>query len=171
MAIRYFVFSLFALSLVSLFISIDTAKEIKKGEEKPNMIFDNATMYTINQNGVDKVIDAKKTLIYNSKEEAYEAKVIIKTNDDKVYDSVLSDYVIKKGDKISLLGNVVFTRGDFITVKTDEMYYDMKKKSAHNTKRFIAYYYDNKFIGDHFSSIDNYYITSKNVNFNIKLKD
>ncbi len=171
MAIKYFVFSLFVFSLISLFVSIDTIKDTKKPEEKPHMIFDDAIMYTINQNGVDRVIDAKKTLIYNSKEEAYEAKVTIKTKDGKVYDSVLSDYVLKQGDKISLLGNVVFNRGDFITVKTDEMYYDMQQKNAHNTKKFVAYYYDNKFTGDHFSSKDNYYITSKNVNFNIKLKD
>lgn len=171
MAIRYFIFSLFSISLISLFISIDKVKDPKQTEEKPTMIFDNATMYTINQNGVDKVLEAKKTLIYNTKEESYEAKVTIKTKDEKVYDTVLTDYVIKKGDQITLLGNVVFTRGDFIKVTTDEMFYDMNKKNAHNTKKFVAYYHDNKFTGDNFSSKDNYYMTSKNVNFNIKLKD
>ncbi len=171
MAIRYFIFALFAVSLISLFISIEKVKVTKKTEEKPTMIFENAKMYTITTTGVDKFLDAKKTLIYNTKEEAHEAKVIIKTKDEKVYDTVLTDYVLKKGDKITLLGNIVFTRGNFITVKTDEMYYDMKTKNAYNTKKFVAYYYDNKFVGDNFSSIDNYYITSNNVNFNIKLKD
>jgi hypothetical protein len=171
MAIRYFIFALFAVSLVSLFISIEKVKDAKKTKEKPTMIFENAQMYTITNTGVDKFMDAKKTLIYNTKEEAHEAKVIIKTKDEKVYDTVLTDYVLKQGDKISLFGNVVFTRGDFIKVTTDEMYYDMKKKSAYNTKKFVAYYRDNKLTGDNFSSKDNYYMTSKNVNFNIKLKD
>jgi hypothetical protein len=171
MAIRYFIFALFSISLISLFISIEKVKDAKKIEEKPTMIFDNAKMYTITTTGVEKFLDAKKTLIYNTKEEAHEAKVVIKTKDNKVYDTVLTDYVLKRGDKITLLGNVVFTRGDFIKVTTDEMYYDMKQKNAYNTKKFVAYYRDNKFIGDNFSSKDNYYITSKNVNFNIKLKD
>ena len=171
MAIRYFIFTLFAISLISLFISIEKQKDTKQTEEKPTMIFDNTTMYSINENGVDKVLEAKKTLIYNTKEESHEAKVTIKTKDEKTYDTVLSNYVLKKGDQITLLGNVVFTRGDFIKVTTDEMYYDMNKKNAYNTKEFVAYYRDNKFTGDHFASKDNYYMTSKNVNFNIKLKD
>lgn len=171
MAIKYFVFTMFIVSLFSLFISIEKKKEVVDAQEKPIMIFDKSVLYTINSKEIQRIVDSKKTLIYKKKEEAYDSKVVIKTDENGIYDSLVSDYTLKIDDKISFLGNVVFNRSDFMKLTSEEVFYDISKKIAHNSKDFVANYYNNKLTGNSFYTKDIYYINSKDVTFEIELKD
>lgn len=170
MGIKYFIISILTISLGVMFLDSNKNETNVATKEKPTMIFEDATIYTMDDMGLQRVIDAKKALIYNNKEEAFEANVIIKTDKEKVYDRIVSDYVLKKGDKISLVGNVSFRRNDFIRVKTEELFYNLETQIAHNTKDFVAFYYDNQFTGNSFYLKEQNYFDSKDVKATIKLK-
>jgi aromatic ring-opening dioxygenase LigB subunit len=103
MAIKYFVFIMFIVSSFSLFISIDKKKEATVREDKPIMIFDKSVLYTINSQEIQRIVDSKKTLIYNKKEESYDSKVVLKTTENGIVDTLVSDYTLKIDNKISFL--------------------------------------------------------------------
>jgi hypothetical protein len=171
MAIKYFVFIMFIVSSFSLFISIDKKKEATVREDKPIMIFDKSVLYTINSQEIQRIVDSKKTLIYNKKEESYDSKVVLKTTENGIVDTLVSDYTLKIDNKISFLGNVVFNRSDFMKLTSEEVFYDISNKIAHNSKDFVASYYNNKLTGNSFYTKDIYYMKSKDVTFEIELKD
>ncbi|MCK9337961.1 MAG: hypothetical protein M0P43_09045 [Arcobacteraceae bacterium] len=171
MAIKYFIFITFIISLFTLFIGVGTKQKIQESEEKPIMIFDNSVLFTINSQEIQRIVDSKKTLIYKKKEESFDSKVVFKTTENNIYDTLISDYTLKVGNKISFLGNVVFERSDFMKLTSEEVFYDLSKKIAHNTKDFVASYYNNKLTGNSFYTKDIYYMKSKDVTFEIELKD
>jgi hypothetical protein len=54
---------------------------------------------------------------------------------------------------------------------SEEVFYDISNKIAHNSKDFVASYYNNKLTGNSFYTKDIYYMKSKDVTFEIELKD
>lgn len=171
MAIRYFIFSIFILSIATLFIGNSSKNEESNKEEKPNFIFDNSKLYTISKDGLQRIVEAKETLFYPTKEEAFGIKATIKTSNNTIFDTIHSDYALKELDIITFRDNVEFYRDDFISLKTEEAYYNTKNKEAYNNTAFSGFYYEHTIQGDSFLTKDNYFIQAKNTIFNINLKD
>ncbi|QOG12984.1 hypothetical protein [Arcobacter sp. FWKO B] len=171
MAIRYFLIATFFVAIVSLFLSFEDQKTDTLSAEKPSMIFNNSVLFTINDKEVERVVDSKKTFIFKNKEEMYESKFVFKTKEVDIFDTLVSDVAFKEGEFLSFFGNVVFKRSDYITVTTDEAFYNLTDKTAYNSKDFVAMYYNNELYGNSFYIMDNYYMKSKNVTFKIDMKE
>lgn len=149
MAIKVFFSSLLALAILSVFLDVEQNSKSTSAQERALLTFHDSTLYIINENSIESIVQSKKALRYKNKDVMYEGKLISKSK-DKSYDLDIlqSDVILKIEHKWNFLQNVVYTRDDFISLKTDEIEYDANKSIAQNKKPFTAIYNGNTLKGE-----------------------
>jgi hypothetical protein len=171
MAIKLFTFILLLLSLGAYFIPVENLKKTLVNKDTPLVVFEDALMYTIDENSINRLVFATHAIKYKNRDEMYNADILLKNLDDtKNFESekLKADLIVKKGDNYTLLNNVKYTRDDFIKLNTNELFYDDIKKIARNTKPFDAIY-NNHFVKGNsvYLDINNEFVKAKNTHFEI----
>jgi hypothetical protein len=175
MALKIFIFLMLVLSTTFYFVPIDILETKKTKEEIPEIIFENATMYSLNEIGVSKIVTASNVLKYKNRDEMYIADIILQ-NQDKTKDfnieNIKSDKIVKKGNIFDFIGNVEYLRDDFAKVNTEFLQYNEIKKIATNSHPFKSVYKTHNYEGTNlYLDAINDLIRSKNTHFRIDLKD
>ncbi|MDD2292048.1 MAG: hypothetical protein PHV52_07205 [Aliarcobacter sp.] len=171
MAIKLFTFILLLLSLGAYFIPVENLKKTLVNKDTPLVVFEDALMYTIDENSINRLVFATHAIKYKNRDEMYNADILLKNLDDtKNFESekLKADLIVKKGDNYTLINNVKYTRDDFIKLNTNELFYDDIKKIAQNTKPFDAIY-NNHFVKGNsvYLDINNEFVKAKNTHFEI----
>jgi len=171
MGIKLFTFILLILSLGAYFIPVENLKKNLVDKDKPLGIFEDAFMYTIDENGINRIVFATHAIKYKNRDEMYNADIILKNMDSTKNfnnEKLKADLIVKKGDNYTLTNNVKYTRDDFIKLNTNELFYNDIKKIAQNTKPFDAVYNNHFVKGDSvYLDINNDFIKAKNTHFEI----
>ena len=171
MAIKIFTFLLLSISLGSFFIPIESIKKNSLDKDIPLVIFESPFMYTIDENSINRVVQASHAIKYENRDEMYDADILLK-NLDKTQEfkieKLKADLIVKKADTYTLTNNVKYTRDNFVKLDTQELIYDDIKKTAKNSKPFVGVYNNHILEGNTlFLDINNDYMTAKNTHFEI----
>lgn len=163
-----------AISLIVYFIPVDKVETQKKEIEVPQFIFNNATMYSLDENGLNRYITASQALNFKTKDIMYDANITLYNQDrtkNFYKESLRSKNMLKVQDIYTFTDNVEYKRDNFMQVNTDKLIYDDKNKILQNNTNFNARYYTHKYSGDTlFLDINSSSISSKNTNFKIDMK-
>ena len=171
MVIKYFAFTLLILSIGAYFENKKNKKKNVIDSNAPVVIFETPVMYTIDEDGVKRVIYANSAIKYKDRDEMYDADITLKNLDAKQNfksENLKADLIVKKESKYILTNNVKYSRDNFIKVNTNELFYDDVKKIADNTKPFDAIYNNHYLRGDTFYiDINNDFAKARNTHFEI----
>lgn len=174
MALKSFVFVLLFLATISYFIPVDSVNKVKNEDDSALLIFDNATMYTLNPQSINRIVNAKKALRYKNRDEIFDGVLVLRSKDSKnrkITDTLTSDLIIKKGDNFEFINNVVIRRDDYISLKTDQLMYDSKTKIAMNYLPFKGRYFNNTIKGEKvYLDMNKSYMKAKNTHFEIDME-
>ncbi len=171
MAIKNFIFIILLISIGFYFVPVENVAKKANDKDKPLVIFESPTMYTLNENSVNRIVIASHAVKYQNRDEMYDANITLKNQDStKEFKSenLKADLIVKKGDIYNLTDNVKYTRDDFIKLNTNELIYDDKNKIAKNSKAFVSIYNNHLLNGTNlYLDINNDYIKAKNTHFEI----
>lgn len=171
MVIKSFIYTLLLISTLIYFIPVSDTKNEENKKEIPIVSFNNSTMYTLNEQTVTKIVNSKKASRFETKDIMYEGNFILKANDKKVKnatDYVSADIIIKENEEFTFINNVKFRRDNFITLNTQELFYNDTTKIAKNTMPFNGTYYNHKVNGTSlYLDMNKEIMKSKNSHFEI----
>lgn len=169
MAIRVFIYSLMFLVVISFITSGDAQKREIKPEDKPGLIFDNSTVYTLTQEGLSRIIISQRAERYKTKDVMYQGKIITESKKDGYTDFISADLMVKRGDKFKFINNAKYNRENFIEVNSDEILYNAKTRIATNSMPFTGKYYEHTLNGSHlFFNANNSTIKAKKAHFEVQ---
>jgi hypothetical protein len=160
--------------MVFLFYNEDTKIENITKEERPIISFFDSILYEITQEKIAQVIQAKKTLVYENRDELYDATVIIKSkkSDDKSTDTISALNILKFEDEIYLDKNVYLQLSNNLNIRTEQLTYNLKTHIAKTAEPFEAIQKENSLLGtDLYLDMQNNEIKAKNTKFKIKVKN
>lgn len=145
MGVKLFVITLFIFSVFSLFSEITKYTKIKDKKDTPLITFTDATMYTLNQDEVLRIVEAKEAIRYKTRDEMYDATVVSRVKDknnksNAAKDTVSAKKMVKKEDLYSFFDDVRYNRDNFMILRTNELYYDIKKEIAYSNVPFQSVY-------------------------------
>jgi hypothetical protein len=143
MGVKLFVISLFLVSIFSFFSEIVKQKVVKNNKDNPLITFTDATMYTMNYDEVLRIVEAKTAIRYKSRDEMYDATIVNRVknkNNGDAKDIISAQKMVKKDELYTLLDDVKYNRDNFLSLRTNELYYDIKKEIAYNSIPFQAVY-------------------------------
>lgn len=146
MAIKYFAYSLLVISILSMLAGVDEKAKNGAKKEQAQIIFDNSTLYTLNTENIDKIVNSSQALRYKNRDVLYDGKIILRANDETT-DYIESDIIVRRKDNYKFLNNVKYNKDNNILLNTQELFYNTKTKIAKNNKPFDGYYYDSKLEG------------------------
>lgn len=149
MALKIFIYGFFSVGLFFLFYSFDNSSyEIKKSDEA-KITFKNATLYSLDTQGLKSVFIAKEAYKYDDRNEfknaSYTAKYRTNTN---IVDTLLADKIIHKDDKVFCTDNVKINRSSFLLLSTNKLEYDTKTKFLSINDKFYGSYYAHTLSGN-----------------------
>lgn len=171
MAINIFIYSLLIVSIVSLFATVSKKEESLKGVEKPQIVFEKSTLYTLNDKNIERIVNSSSAQRFKDRDLMYDGKIILRTNKNTT-DYIESDIIIKRNDDYKFLNNVKYNRENNILLNTDELFYNTKTKIAQNSKPFDGSYFEHKVKGTHlFLDNNKNLIKSKNTHFEIDINN
>jgi len=173
MAIRVFIFVLLVVSIISVFAPVNNSTNKLLEKDIALVTFNDSTMYTLDSIHVTKVVESIKAVRYKTRDEMFEGTFYFraksKTNSNQA-DVVSADFIEKKGPTLKFVDHVVYNRDDFMTLKTDILYYNLDTKIAHNDKPFIGKYYNDSLIGTSlYLDTEKTYFKSQKAHFEIDL--
>ncbi|MFA7084130.1 MAG: hypothetical protein WC141_06285 [Arcobacteraceae bacterium] len=152
MGIKLFVMTLFSLSVLALFSQVSKQDKNKETKDAPLISFTEATMYTINHKEVLRIVDAKSAIRYKTRDEMYDSTIVTRVKDKNnkdLKDVISADKMVKKDDVYSFFNHVKYDRDDVFSLRTDEMYYDIKNEIAYNEVPFTSVYNNDILNGTH----------------------
>lgn len=155
MAIRIFIYVLLSIATIIYFIPVSNEKHKEEEKDLALFTFHNSTMYTLNDVTTTRIVHAKQVTRYKNRDVMYNGEIVLKAKDEKVKnatDIISADVIIKKGVDYTFLNNVKYRRDDFISLNTNELFYNATTKIATNTVPFDGTYY-------------NHYVKGKNLFF------
>lgn len=175
MGIRTFVLVLLFIAIGTYFIPVDNKQKTNTSSDIPLVIFKEPLMYTLNDSSVTKVVQASHAVKYKNREEMYDANVILTNNiskDNFSIEELRSKQFIKKGDSLVFKNDVVYMKGDAITLNTQELLYNSKTKIVRNTKPYTGKYFDNVINGSNLYLDSNKDIMkSTNTHFEVSMNN
>ena len=175
MALKIFVLLMLLLSTAFYFIPIENLRHSQKKDEVPQLIFENATMYTLNNLGVSRIVVGSNVLRYKNRDEMYLANITLKNQNkskDFFLENIKADKIEKRENIFNFIENVEYTRDNFAKINTDFLKYDEIKKIATNSHPFKAIYKTHDYKGTNlYVDGTNDFIKSKNTHFKIDLKE
>lgn len=153
MGIKSFVWTLFVVALFSLFAQVSNKDVQKATGDNPLVYFENSIMYTINEEALQQVVQSTQAQRFKDRDEMYNGSIILRVDDKEnpnLKDFISAQKIIKKEEKIEMYDDVVYDRGDFFKLRTNELFYDMKSEIAYNNQPFRSIYYGDVLNGSHF---------------------
>lgn len=174
MALRSFIIVSLFLAVVAYFIPIENYSSDKNEEELAQVIFEDAKMFTINDIGVSRKIDAKRALNYKTKDILEEGNIVLfnqEESKDFSKEFIKAKTIIKIKDNYTLKKDVEYKRDNFVKLNTEYLEYNETNKIAQNTHAFKGMYNSNSYIGTnlYLDAIKDE-IKSKNTHFEIEMK-
>lgn len=146
MAINYFAYSLITIAFFSMIATVTQKVDSSVKKEKAQIVFDNSTLYTMNTQNIERVVNSSKALKYKNRDMMYDGKIILRAKDNST-DFIEADVIIKRKDDYKFLNNVKYNRENDILLNTQELFYNTKTKIAKNSKPFDGNYYEHKLKG------------------------
>jgi len=175
MDIKLFNYSLLLLAIGSYFIPVENKVKNNDIKDIPLVVFQKPLMYTITDKNVSRIAEGSHAIKYKNREEIYDADILLRNNlenKDFNIETLEAQVIIKKGDDLILQKDVKYNRDDFINLNTDALNYNIKTKLAINNVPYNGYYYNNTIRGTNlYLDGTKNYIKSKNVHFEIEVKD
>lgn len=174
MGIKIFVNSLLLLAIGIYFVPVEN--NINKADEKdiPLVVFEKPLMYTLTKDNLTRVVEASHAVKYKNRDEMFNASIVLKNIDKKKefnQEKIKSDLIISHGDILNFKDNVKYTRDDFISLKTQKMYYNIKDKVAYNDVAYSGNYYKNILNGTNlYLDTKEGIIKSKNIHYEFDMK-
>ena len=154
MAINYFVYSMLIIAFFSVIATVSKREDNFVKKEKAQIVFDNSTLYTINTQDIERVVNSSSAMRFKNRDVMYDGKIILRAKDNST-DYIESDVIVKRKDNYKFLNNVKYNKENSIVLNTQELFYNMNTKIAKNSKPFDGYYYEHKLKGT------NLYLDSK----------
>ncbi len=174
MAINAFVILLLIFSTLSYFIPVENRAKKNATEDIALLTFNDSTMYTLTPISMNRLVNSEKVLRYKDRDVMYKGTLTLKgkdNNNKEITDIVYSDIIVKRVDKFKFSKNVKYQRDNYITLNTDELYYDAKARVASNTLPFEGTYYNNYIKGEQiYLDLNKYYMKSINTHFEIEIQ-
>lgn len=175
MGIKLFVNILLALGVAAYFIPVENKINKSNDKDIPLVIFEEPYMYTLTENNINKIVVASKAIKYKNRDVMYDSDVIIKnTKKNKKYnlEKLNAKIVISHGDILTLKEKVFYRRDNFMTLNTEELYYDTKQEIAYNDVTFDGKYNGSTIKGTNlYLDMNNNNFKSKKVHFEIDMKN
>lgn len=169
MAINYFAYLLIIVAFFSMIVTVTQEVDNSVKKEKAQIVFDNSTLYTMNTQNIDRVVNSTKALKYKNRDMMYDGKIILRTKDNST-DFIEADVIIKRKDDYKFLNNVKYNRENDILLNTQELFYNTKTKIAKNSKPFDGHYYEHKLKGTNlYLDTTNSVFKSEKSHFEIEL--
>jgi hypothetical protein len=160
--------------MIFLFYNEKTQVKNIKTEERPIISFFDSIMYEITEKRIEQVIQSKKTLIYNNRDELYDATFIVKSdkNNNEVTNTISALNILKFENNIYLDKNVYLQLSNKFNIRTEQLEYNLKSQIAKNDESFEAILQENSFSGTNlYLDSNRNKIKAKNTKFKIKVKD
>ncbi len=174
MVINVFVILLLLFSTLSYFIPVENRAKKDATEDIALLTFNNSTMYTLTPDSMNRLINSEKVLRYKDRDVMYKGVLTLKGKDKdnkEITDTLYSDLIVKRGDNFKFSKNVKYKRDDYITLNTDELYYDAKSRVAKNTLPFEGTYFNNYIKGEQiYLDFNKYHMKSKKTHFEIEIQ-
>ena len=171
MALKLFIFSIIFVSFFLTNLSVVEDIKVQLESNLPKISFFNSTMYEIDTEKVNKMMQAEKFLQYEDREELYFANLTL-LNANNNFDTIIAQYIQKKDDFYIFRNNVILKRENEIELKTDTLNYDDTLGLATNQSDFTFRYKNSFFSGSHlYLNRNDMAIQGNNVHFVIKRKD
>lgn len=175
MGIKLFIYALFVLAIGAHFYEIDIKIDNKTKVERPLVTFNGATMYTIDEYEVRRIVQANIAAIFAKREELYEGFIVERVRDsenEEFTDTLRANFMEKKGEFVTLRGDVKYNRSSIMSLNSTELFYDLNKKIGYNNKPFDMVY-NNQILSGKDIYFDGNVKTfeAKNTHFEIELKD
>ncbi|MEA3384434.1 MAG: LPS export ABC transporter periplasmic protein LptC [Campylobacterota bacterium] len=173
MGITRFIYLLFFIAIAFLFYKTDTKEVYSTKVEKPLVTFKDSVMYDITTKGVNQVIQSQYAYIFKRSEELKNATILIKSKKDlNSVNTISADQITKVNDNLYLNNNIVLETEDQVTLKTEELEYNIKTLKARNNSAFTITKDTNIFNGVSLYMDTNInHMKANKINFRIKLKD
>jgi hypothetical protein len=173
MVIKLFTFCIFALSLWAYFIPIEEAKDRVINQDIPLVIFENPYMYTIDENCINRTVQASYAIKYKNRDEMLNADIFLKNIDkNKNFnnENLKADLIVKRENDYTLTNNVKYLRDDFVKLNTNELFYNDLTKIATNSKPFDGIYNNNFVKGETlYLDINKGFVAAQNTHFEIEI--
>lgn len=175
MGIKLFIFALFFVAIAAHLFDPEIKISDKVKQERPLVTFKDATMYTVDEIEVKRIVQADIAAIFKKREELYEAFIVERVRDsekEEFTDTLKANFIEKKLDFVTMRGDVIYNRSSIMTLNSNELFYDMKKKIGYNNKPFEMTYEGQKLVGsDIYFDADKKVFEAKNTHFEIETKD
>ncbi|NQY54725.1 MAG: hypothetical protein HRT42_14275, partial [Campylobacteraceae bacterium] len=136
MVLKVFVYSILFISIFFLIGDVENKKDKNITSNEVMLSFKNATMYSLSEDKVNRIIKAQTVLRYKTKDVMHNATILLSNEEIKIDDEIKADIMIKKGKNYSFLNNASFKRSDFISLYSDELFYNAKNGIITNTKKY-----------------------------------
>jgi hypothetical protein len=175
MGLVQFVYIVFFGSIVALSLGFDTSVIGVSKKDQPLVMFEDATMYTMDKKQVTQIAKAQKAIRYKTKDELFDASFVMRVNNDTKTDQldILSaNKVIKKSANLYLRGDVKYNRSDIMQFESEFLNYNLNSKIAYNKHKFNAIYNGDKLTGTNLYVDAKKSLTrAKNTKFIVELED
>lgn len=172
MVIKVFIYVLFSIATIIYFIPVSNEKQEVEEKDLALLTFNNSTMYTLNEDTTTRIVNSRRVVRYKNRDVMFDGEIVLKANDKKVKnatDIISANIIIKKGEDYTFLTDVKYRRDNFISLNTQELFYNGITKIGKNSVPFDGYYYN------HFVKGTNLYVDtltsemkSKNAHFEIE---
>jgi len=163
--ITIFIFILLAIFINMLFYKFGY-DNINTQNNMPNLVFENAMMYKINEKEVISIIKVKKAMNYKDKKILYGGAFYTRLSNDKINSFIGADLIVQEHKIIKFKTNVIYSTDDDLLFNTQELVYDKNKQIAFNKTSFTAKDKKNRFRGNNlYIDYKNGIIKAKNVEF------
>ena len=173
MAVRIFIFVLLVVSIISVFAPIDNSTNKLIQKDIALISFSDSTNYTLNDIEVTRIVESTNAVRYKSRDEMFNGTFYLRSKSKRISnlpDIISADFIEKKGSKLKFVKNVDYNRDDFMTLKTEILYYNLDSKIAYNDKPFIATYYGDLLTGSElYMDTSKTYFKSQKAHFEINL--
>ncbi|MEA2049479.1 MAG: LPS export ABC transporter periplasmic protein LptC [Campylobacterota bacterium] len=173
MGITKFIYLLLFFAALFLFYSKENIVKVIEKVEKPLVEFENSVMYDISKDGLSQVIQSQNAYKFTNSEQLKNATILIKSKKDNNKSTTISaEQIVKVSDDLYLNKNVIFETENKITLKTEELQYNLKDLIAKNNSFFKITENNNSFEGErlYFNGKINHIKASK-THFKIDLKE
>lgn len=170
MGITNFTYALLFCAVALMLYTKDVKNTPVADDPKPLVIFEDSVMYTMDVDKTSQVIQSQKAFIYNDSEELLNATVVVKDKSNKDVNTLSAKHIVKYDNKLFLNDSVHYESSNGITLKTQQLEYDIKKKIAQNVSEFNATKDNHIFRGESiYFDVANNNIKAKNTHFKIGL--
>jgi len=174
MDIRLFSYSLLVLAIGAYFIPVNNKAKNDDIKDIPLVVFEKPIMFTLSENNLTRIVNSSHVIRYKSRDEMYDTNIFLKNSLDEKeykYETLEAQFIMKEGNNLSLQKDVKYNRDNFINLKTDSMYYNLKTNLTRNDVPYDGYYYNNFINGTNlYLDGKKNYMKSEDVHFEIEIK-